>query len=93
MFFVDTMAKVVGGGGVGVGDAQGLGRGLGGILGWVQLVGRLLLGEKKSQIMGNILERVFFPLITKLSLSTFPTGGDTVREECVFSRYMLISII
>ena len=87
------MAKVVGGGGVGVGDAQGLGRGLGGILGWVQLVGRLLLGEKKESNHGKHFRKGVFSLITKLSLSTFPTGGDTVREECVFSRYMLISIV
>ena len=46
--------------------------------------------KKIGEIMGNILESVFFLLF---SLFTFPTGGYTMRGVCVFSRYILISII
>jgi len=49
--------------------------------------------KKTRQNMGNILERVVFSLTIRLSLSTFLTGGVTVKVGCEFSRYILISIV
>ena len=56
---------------------------------WVQRAGRFTHGVKKQVKIWETFKKD----IMRFSLSTFPTGGDTVRGECEFSRYMLILIV
>ena len=55
-------------------------------------MGRLPKVEKKAKLWESFYKECF-SLIIILSLSSFPTGEDTVRGGCEFSRYILISII